>query len=511
MMRQSACLILIGLLGVVVISCRQAPEVDFQKSVAEVQTLLDQGETNKAVGVLLKLFEDKRFISYRTDLLSSMLKLQLTAGDMAGAENLFRKVADRDLALASSMVGMIEGALSDQRRYEELASWCASLLGYDFEEGLTINLADQHFGALTACGRAGEIPAVLTTYLVRLKAAAALRLAQGLFSAALGAGRAGDAGQILALVENQVSDSPERLTIVAGMKVDLWVAANDRPAADAYLRKNIHQLSNDSLIRNLSVVWDADLKAGDSQAADALVKFVMETVKDRVRVREAAGSLWIKAAEQRAPVSELVNRLTALKEFGFRQYFVLGEIENVYAKLLEKGTKEDFAPLYVLCEGVYAGADDEELKRRLVGILLDLGFYLEKYEDSLKLVETGMKDADKEQTAMLVLKIKGHIALQKGQTQEAVKYFRAFMACIDQEMKPDVDPADNTQVTKEMILGLNAKRIGDILAGAGDKEQAAAAYAEARAYYEKALRAFPDAATKENQKIQKQMAGIPGK
>jgi predicted negative regulator of RcsB-dependent stress response len=62
-----------------------------------------------------------------------------------------------------------------------------------------------------------------------------------------------------------------------------------------------------------------------------------------------------------------------------------------------------------------------------------------------------------------------------------------------------------------MILGLNAKRIGDILTGAGDKAEAAKAYAEAREYYQKALKEFPDVTTRENQKIQKQIAGIPGK
>lgn len=511
MIRQSAWSILVGLLGLMAVSCRQSPDTIYQKSAVEAQSLIKQGETNKAVGVLLGLFEDKRFKSYRADLLSSILELQLSSGDIAGAQTFFRKVADRDLALASSRAGMIAGVLMDQRRYSELAAWCGILQGYSFEEGLLINLADQHFYALNACGKAVEIPAVLAAYLPKLKPGAALRLAQGQFSGALGADRRADAARILSLVENQVADSLERVIVVAGMKVDLWIAANDRPAADAFVRRNIDRLPNDSVIRNLSAVWDADLRAGDVPSADSLVTFVVENVKGRSKVREAAGSLWIRTAEQRATIPELVRRLVALKDFGFTHSFVLGEVETVYAKLLDQGKKEDFGPLYVLCEGFYLGADDEELKKRLVGILLDLGFYLEKYEESLKLAETAMKDADKDQTAMLVWKIKAHIALQKGQPQEAVKNFRAFMECVAKETGVEVDPADNTRVTREMILGLNAKRIGDILTGAGDKAEAAKAYAEAREYYQKALKEFPDVTTRENQKIQKQIAGIPGK
>jgi predicted negative regulator of RcsB-dependent stress response len=70
------------------------------------------------------------------------------------------------------------------------------------------------------------------------------------------------------------------------------------------------------------------------------------------------------------------------------------------------------------------------------------------------------------------------------------------------------DPATGVVHTREMILGRNAKRIGDIYRDmAGDAESAKAAYAEARAYYNKALASKPDKEVVDI--IQAEMATIP--
>jgi hypothetical protein len=74
----------------------------------------------------------------------------------------------------------------------------------------------------------------------------------------------------------------------------------------------------------------------------------------------------------------------------------------------------------------------------------------------------------------------------------------------------EVDPVANTRVSREMILGLNARRIGDIHAGAGNPGEAATCYKEARAYYQKALEAFPGETSKERAQVLKLMSELPG-
>ena len=61
-----------------------------------------------------------------------------------------------------------------------------------------------------------------------------------------------------------------------------------------------------------------------------------------------------------------------------------------------------------------------------------------------------------------------------------------------------------------MVLGLNARRIGDIMAGAGDEKVANESYEESRKYYEKALADVkPD--SKEADVIRAEVAKIPAK
>jgi len=59
-----------------------------------------------------------------------------------------------------------------------------------------------------------------------------------------------------------------------------------------------------------------------------------------------------------------------------------------------------------------------------------------------------------------------------------------------------------------MVLGFNAKRIGDILAGLGDRAGALEAYAEARKYYDQALAAaLPGSA--EARQIEEERKAVP--
>ena len=61
--------------------------------------------------------------------------------------------------------------------------------------------------------------------------------------------------------------------------------------------------------------------------------------------------------------------------------------------------------------------------------------------------------------------------------------FRAFMETVKAWPEPEVDPLTGMVYTKEICLGLNAKRIGDILASMDDAPGSQAAYKEAIGYY----------------------------
>jgi tetratricopeptide (TPR) repeat protein len=180
-----------------------------------------------------------------------------------------------------------------------------------------------------------------------------------------------------------------------------------------------------------------------------------------------------------------------------------------YPVLINAGNRETFDALNQLCEAIRAEADVKMSQRQLDGILLDISYFREDYEGSLKIIDRGLIPDDPSKKDMLITKVNAHIALKKGDYKTAIDCFRKFMAVIAKDNADTVDPIDQVRVSPEMILGLNARRIGDLWGKAGDPVEAAKAYAEARQYYSEALKKFPDVASGENKKIMREMKDIP--
>ena len=110
--------------------------------------------------------------------------------------------------------------------------------------------------------------------------------------------------------------------------------------------------------------------------------------------------------------------------------------------------------------------------------------------------------------ATAIIKVKAHRAMLRNEPREAVTYFREFMKRISEAKNPDVpDPVSGLFFPKEMVLGRNAKRIGDILAGIPDAAEAAKAYAEARTLLAQALQNSKDAEA--STAIEAELAQVP--
>jgi hypothetical protein len=140
--------------------------------------------------------------------------------------------------------------------------------------------------------------------------------------------------------------------------------------------------------------------------------------------------------------------------------------------------------------------------------MLDGAFVLEDYDRTLRLLEEGIPDREPEWHEMAITKVKAHKALQEGRPLDAVRHFREFMKFVEQREEPERDPSTGILHTREMSLGRNAKRIGDILREAGQDEEARRAYEEAEQYYAAALEEVePD--SREADLIRTEKAQIP--
>ena len=151
--------------------------------------------------------------------------------------------------------------------------------------------------------------------------------------------------------------------------------------------------------------------------------------------------------------------------------------------VVKEGKSADLVALLKFGERLSATLPDKRDKAMLRVYAFNSCMILEDYARALQLLEEPFPNMEPPDQQIAVNKVKAHLALQKGNKPEAVERFRAFMKTVTTWSEPEVDPVTGLIYSKEMCLGLNAKRIGDILGSMNDAQGAQAAYQEADGYY----------------------------
>jgi hypothetical protein len=202
-----------------------------------------------------------------------------------------------------------------------------------------------------------------------------------------------------------------------------------------------------------------------------------------------------------------LQRLTSLIGLGFDLPLILQCTDVVYPAVIGKGSTAQVQMFITHCESLLPLATESQ-KASLNGMILDGSFRADQFDTALKLLEAGIAGQDARWHEIMINKVKAHLALQEGRKKEAVDRFRTFMNDLTSMPADQTDPVTGNKVGREAILGLNAKRIGDIQSSMGDTEGARKTYKEARNYYQQALAKAPQGGD-ESREIQKAMAGIP--
>lgn len=500
----------VGVLLACVVSCGPRAGQDVASVIRAQQDRAAAGEVDKALSRLTRFFESPSYVQDREALLKGLLGIELGAGRIEAAEGRFEQVARQSPALAGTAVGLIEETLSSSGRTNELLAWHSRLIPFGFSEAVLVRLAGMHCRTLCAGGLADELPVQLTAYFPRLSPTGVALLVQEVLRQLIQEKRWGVAEQVLAKVESVVPDSPVRkMTVISG-HVDLLLARDGYRGALPYLTTELKQAPDEVAARNVRIVGQATFSAGDLVAAETLFQTVLANLDGRGKLLEAAMEGWIRCASRRGSIPDLVARLEALRTHAdLAPSFVAGQISDYYATVLARGNHDLYGRLFALCDQVSKLKLEPNDRSQIGGMMLDTSYYLEDFEMALKLVESGAAEIPAELKPQMIAKIHAHIEIKKGHPREAVGYLREFMVHVAKQDRTEIDPVNNCRVTTEMILGLNAKRIGDLLSQAGDAEAARAAYRESREHYTKALSGFPDPKGREHQKIVREMGAIP--
>lgn len=509
-MQRLACVVWSGVLALFLASCGPKPGQDITVVIQEQSQRAAGGKVDEALSHLARY---ERSGSYRQDqatLLQAMIRIEIGAKRRQSAQARFEEAARRSPALARPSMGLIEDDLMASGQVDDLLGWCARIQGFGFDDSAFCQLADIQCRALDQAGRQRDIPGIFSGCLARMSPRGALNLAAGYGGSLIKARKWETAESILAKLETILPDTPDRQAVVVNARVDLVLARDGYRQGIAYVSGLLASARDEVAARNVGVTGRAAMDAGDAVAAEPLFELALGLAPERILTREEAARGWVRAAAARKSFPDLLARLEQLqKQPGFAPEFVLGLLDQHYLAMLEQGDAVLKTRLYRFCETLLLGKLPAGERMFLGGIMLDIAFLQGDFQKALHLVESGAVDFKEDLRRKMIAKIHAHVEMKNGNVREAIRYLREFMGYVAQTEQEELDPINHVRVSREMILGLNAKRIGDLLLSAGADGEAGKAFAEARDYYSKALTRYPDETSLENRKIRREMAAIP--
>jgi len=303
---------------------------------------------------------------------------------------------------------------------------------------------------------------------------------------------------------------PELVKLARILRVRIAIEAGEWGNILVLVMRSAEVMSDRELGLLSASVYTKALAQDRAGVVEQLCEYLLMEQKDKATTVREAARQWIAIPKKYGKADEIPERLGFLKKMGVASDVRTSLFRSEFYYVLEKAGPGGIAAMVKrgdeLSSELPAGDDKERIKVMLV----DGCYMTEDYERALVILEAGIEGREDRWTKMAKDKVRAHMALKQGDVDEAVNWFRKFMAHVAKWQDPEIDPSTGIRHTKEMTLGFNAKRIAGIYKDAGRMEEAQTAYMEARDYYEKALEETRQG-SKSRKLIEKELADLPGK
>jgi len=483
-----------------------------QAVLMELQTRVNElsrrGQINAAIEELSAALENRIYAPHRRRIFPYLLNVMLAAGKVDRALQSYLDAVENDEELARSGFGVIGSYYEKQGKTPDLTDWMKTLTASKLPDDLAERAFNWLFHAKLKKEPLKNVLLLLPAVLDRFDSEGAARVFFVLKTDLLSANNHKAVEQLLARIEELAGDDRRLSNFVAAGRVGLYARDGKWAEAEQLFMSTADSLEESELRSCFTILADHAADSGQSELVDRISKFVLEKHAAKAGAALEAARRWVQVADE-SDIHEICRRLKiALDSYvppriGFDLY------KKRFYNVMENGTDDDREKLLDVGRALEEKLDAGIEKYALQSLLFDGSFLMKDYDRALALLEESMPNRDSAWRAMAVNKLKAHRAMDLGQTDEAVRRFRAFMEYVAATWRePEHDPATDMMHTREMALGFNARRIGDILADAGRSDEAAAAYDEARAYYTEASRRLrPD--SREYRAVREVLAALP--
>ncbi len=474
-----------------------------------VDELLSAEDREGATRMFLEAMDNPEYDEHRAELFTTLIRFLLFTEQVDMAKVRFLNIIRTEPELALPGFDLIYGHYARQGDPEATLAWVRDLLLQPLTEPMQRPAREWLVLSLAETGTHPEMLERMAEFVRDQDPEDTARLLQRLGRLLHHQEQLDALGELLEIVEQ--NPGPEDGLLMQELRVQRLVRAaaqQDWERVQAGFPEAVSSLPDRPLQSLLSNLVGMARRAGRPGEADRLAETVLRTVSAEAHpgsMRSAARE-WIQAAvdrEELALVPERIGELLVLK-LPPRQVYL--NVSRHFYALLEH--PDVLRPLLAQADVLSPLLEDDATRNALHALMLDGAFVLEDYDRALALLAGRVGDRDEEWHAMATAKVRAHKAIEEGDTDAAIEQLRAFMAVVATSEEPSPDPVTGILHTREMILGRNTLRIGELHATADRMDEARATFAEARALYELALQQ-EGLSEPTRELIRQEMAAIP--
>ncbi len=475
----------------------------------QADSLLSGGATNEALACLEQGLAASESAADRQQIFNMIVRMLVFVGRLDDARDRMLDTCRKDPVLALGAIGLVYSHYSERLGDQKAAAeWTETVLAIpNIDPAIRRTMREWRLQSYIRLDDAEKAVAIAADLLHGAPADDAIVILQRGVDMLFDRKQTAIIERFLAEASKSITTDAATRHFMAATRLRLLAARGKWDVLARTLPSLAASLPDGDLQRVLRRILTAAAAARPaSPSVDDLCLIVINGFTNKVQSASVAARLWAENAVRTAP-AELPDRLGLLLAKQFPTSVSCGIFLNHFYEVAED--PETIREMKEIGDRLVPLAQDEDTRNAIRTMMLDACFLVEDYDGALKILRAGIAGRDKSWHDMAIAKVEAHKSLKENRPLDAIKSFRAFMATVEVSKDGDApDPSTGVVHTKPMILGRNAKRIGDIYRDqVKDAASATAAYGEARKYYQAALEARPEPDAL--QLIRAEMAEIP--
>jgi len=476
-----------------------------QQILEEAMTAYNNGEASAACATLSAALKSSKITDEgKNNIFAALINITLDSGDPQKAETLFLDTLKTNPDQLNSSLGRIIQYYERMNNNEATIEWCKKLMAIkdSLPEGFAQWLLNKHISAYYSEGDLDTVFSMIESAVSEYPDVNHVSLISDLAYRSVSDSKYDTTDTILAQAVKMFPENPEVKIITQLVPIASLSAQGKTDEAIGLLKSAFSQVPDNRINSTLNKT----LAKMGSDKLDSLCLWIMVTHADMQSSCYTAARKYLNNSNNKP--DQIAARLTALEKLIANKNNFMSLYSSNFYKTLNVDDENIIVQIHDIGQRLMKELTDEREIESMRLMLLDSTFMREDYAGSIAIIKQGIASRDEAWHALALSKLSAHLAMKEDRKEDAIAHFREFMNHSQAIDKPETDPSTGVLHTKEMILGRNAKRIGDIYKSIPKPAEAAKAYKEALEYYNTAKDTVPAKNANSHKIIDEELAAL---